>query len=51
MVSRFFNGESSLFLINARELKTIETKQKLIELKSKNRKALVSLKWSAGLFK
>ena len=49
--TRFFNGESSLFLINARELKTIETKQKLIELKSKNRKALVSLKWSAGLFK
>lgn len=48
--TRFFNGESSLFLINARELKTIETTQKLIELKSKNRKALVSLKWSAGLF-
>lgn len=48
--TRFFNGESSLFLINARELKTIETTQKLIELKSKNSKALISLKWSAGLF-
>lgn len=43
-------GESSLFLVNARELKTIETMQKLIELKSKNRKALIALKWSAGLF-
>lgn len=48
--TRFLNGESSLFMINARELKTIETTQKLIELKSKNRKALVSLKWSVGLF-
>ena len=48
--TRFFNGESSLFLINTRELKTIETVQKLIELKSKNRKALVSLRWSTGLF-
>lgn len=47
--TRFFNGESSLFLINSRELKTIETTQKLIELKSKNLKAFVSLKWSAGL--
>ncbi len=48
--TRFSMGESSLFLINARELKKIETMQKLIELKSKNRKALISLKWSAGLF-
>lgn len=48
--TRLSNGESSLFLVNARELKTIETMQKLIELKSKNRKALIALKWSAGLF-
>jgi len=48
--TRFANGESSLFLINAREQRTIEARQKLIELKSKNRKALVSLQWSAGMF-
>lgn len=47
--TRFFNGEGSLFLINARELKTIEASQKLIELKAKNRKSLVSLKWAAGV--
>ncbi|HEU0112228.1 MAG TPA: hypothetical protein VFQ73_15245 [Flavisolibacter sp.] len=47
--TRFSNGESNLFLINARELKTIESEQKLIELKSKNRMAYVKLQWSAGL--
>lgn len=46
---RFTNGESSLFLINTRELKTIEAEQKTIELKSKAQKASVSLRWSAGL--
>lgn len=48
--TRFFNGESSLFLINARELRTIEAQQKGIEIRSKNRKALIELKWSTGLF-
>lgn len=33
--TRFANGESSLFLINARENKAIESLQKLLELKSK----------------
>ncbi|MEJ7768332.1 MAG: TolC family protein [Chitinophagaceae bacterium] len=46
---RFFNGESTLFLINARESRTIESLQKLIELKAKNRKALLNLKWVAGI--
>jgi len=45
---RFANGESSLFLINARELKTLESRQKAIELQSKNRRALVLLRWAAG---
>jgi outer membrane protein TolC len=48
--TRFANGESSLFLINAREQKTIEAQQKLIELKAKSRKATISLKWAAALF-
>jgi outer membrane protein TolC len=47
--TRFSNGESSLFLINARELKTIEGQQKLIELSAKIQQAIVNLKWSAGL--
>jgi outer membrane protein TolC len=45
---RFNNGESSLFLINSREQKTIEARQKLIELQSKEQKARVSVLWSAG---
>jgi outer membrane protein TolC len=47
--TRFFNGESSLFLINSREQKTLEARQKLVETQSKNRKALADLRWSAGL--
>ena len=46
---RFQNGESSLFLLNAREQKTLEAKQKLVELQAKNRMALASVKWAAGL--
>ena len=48
--TRFANGESSLFLINSREMKTIETQQKLIELQAKKSKSIVKLKWAAGLF-
>lgn len=47
--TRFFNGESSLFLINSREVKTLEAKQKLIELQSKHQKAAVSIRWAAGV--
>lgn len=46
---RFFNGESSLFLINAREIKTLESRQKLIELQSKQQKAAVGIRWAAGV--
>ena len=46
---RFSNGESSLFLVNARELRTIEAEQKLIEIKAKNAKALIMLEWAAGI--
>lgn len=47
---RFSNGESSLFLINSRELRTIEAQQKLIQLKSKSQKTVNNLRWAAGLF-
>lgn len=45
---RFNNGESSLFLVNAREIKTLEAQQKLIELQSKEQKAVASTLWAAG---
>jgi outer membrane protein TolC len=46
---RFSNGESSLFLINSRENKALEARQKLVELKTKYLKTAYSLQWSAGL--
>jgi outer membrane protein TolC len=45
---KFTNGESSLFLVNAREMKTLEAQQKLIELQSKEQKAIAGSFWSAG---
>ncbi|WP_031527720.1 TolC family protein [Dyadobacter crusticola] len=47
--TRFGNGESSLFLINSRENKALEARQKLIELKTKYYKTAYALQWSAGL--
>lgn len=46
---RFQAGESSLFLINARENKTLEALQKLQELKAKYYKTGNTLQWAAGL--
>lgn len=45
----FQNGESSVFLINARENKVLESKRKLAELKTKYLKSVYALQWSAGL--
>jgi outer membrane protein TolC len=47
--TRFQAGESSLFLINTRENKTLEALQKLQELKAKYFKVVISLQWAAGL--
>ncbi|MFZ1530198.1 MAG: TolC family protein [Ferruginibacter sp.] len=47
--TRFFNGESSLFLINSRENKVLEVLEKLVDLKTKYFKTLYSIQWSAGL--
>ena len=47
--TRLLNGESTLFLINARENKAIEAYQKLVELKIKYNKTLYALQWSAGM--
>lgn len=46
--TRFFNGESSLFLVNSRENKTQETMLKLIEAAVKFNKTAVGLQWAAG---
>jgi outer membrane protein TolC len=45
------NGESTLFLINSRENKVLETEKKLIDLKTKYIKVVYALQWSAGLLK
>ena len=45
---KFRQGESSLFLINSRELKVIELMQKRIDLTLKWYKANYSLQWAAG---
>jgi len=47
--TRFQAGESSLFLINARENKTLEALQKLQELKAKYYKTENALQWAAGM--
>ncbi len=48
---RLQNGESSLFLINTRENKVIETAEKLISLRLKYLKANYAIEWSAGLLR
>ncbi|KAA3437743.1 TolC family protein [Rufibacter hautae] len=45
---RFENGESSLFLINTREMNLLTQQIKLLELKSKYGKAKYYLQWAAG---
>ncbi len=45
---KFINGESSLFLINSRENKTLEAQQKLTELKKKYFQNYNKLQWSSG---
>jgi len=48
---KFKNGESSLFLINTRENKVIETAEKLISIRIKYLKARYAVDWSAGLLR
>lgn len=45
---KFDIGESSLFLINSRENKVIESQIKLIDLRGKYQKSTASLKYTAG---
>lgn len=45
---KFGMGESSLFMINAREVSAISAKQKLIDLLLKNRKAVLAVQHAFG---
>ncbi|WP_034256837.1 TolC family protein [Adhaeribacter aquaticus] len=47
-VTRFQNGESSLFLVNSREVKLMEAQLKLNALRTKYAKAKTTLYWAAG---
>ena len=48
---KFSIGESSMFLVNARENKLLETQQKMNELKTKFFKSLIGIAWSTGQLK
>jgi outer membrane protein TolC len=45
---KFYNGDSNLFVVNARENKVIETAEKLISLQFKIVKSYYGLKWASG---
>lgn len=47
-LEKFNNGESSLFLVNSRENKLLESESKLIELQYKYSKIRATLLWAAG---
>ncbi|MBT9392862.1 TolC family protein [Hymenobacter sp. NST-14] len=46
--TRFENGESSVFLVNSRESKLLEARQKLAELQAKYAQTQATLRWAAG---
>ena len=46
--TRFFNGESTLFLVNIRENRTLEALIKLTETAVKYNKTAWGLQWAAG---
>lgn len=46
---RLQNGEGSLFMVNSRELKTLESIEKMIETKAKFYKSIYATQWAAGL--
>lgn len=47
-LTRFQNGESSLFLVNSRENKLFEARQKLISLQTKVAKAIIAVDYATG---
>ena len=47
--TKYTTGESSLFLVNSRELKKLEAQQKLVELQSKEQMAAAGTLWATGI--
>lgn len=47
---KFSLGETTLFLLNSRETKMLESQQKLLELKAKLYQAYATLNWATGSF-
>ncbi|RYU97251.1 TolC family protein [Emticicia agri] len=47
-ITKFINGESSLFLVNSRENKFYEAQQKLISLQTKVAKSIIAIDYAAG---
>ena len=45
---KFRTGESSLFIVNSRENKLLETNQKLLSLRGKFFKTAIALQWASG---
>lgn len=48
---KFNQGESSLFLVNSREIKVLELLEKQVELRFKYFKSWYAIEWSAGLLR
>lgn len=48
-IQKFNLGESTLFILNNREIKVLESRQKLAELKAKFFKTAYGVEWAAGL--
>ncbi len=48
-LTRYQTGESTLFLINARQAKVLDARQKLLDIYAKRGKAEAALYWAAGL--
>ncbi|WP_337043518.1 TolC family protein [Emticicia sp. 17c] len=47
-ITKFINGESSLFLVNSRENKLYEAQQKLISLQAKAAKSIIAIDYATG---
>ena len=46
--TKFSIGESSMFLVNTRETKLLESQQNLAELKAKFFKSILAIQWASG---
>ena len=45
------NGESSLFIVNSRQMKALDALEKLINIQAKYFKTIYAIQWSVGSLK